>query len=76
MENFKAGQRRRRAELVGSVAMAVKESLELCPVAEKRIEDWLRGECGRHRQVTASEALGQRKEVGLNAFVMAGKKRR
>ena len=65
-----------RAELVAGKAVAVEEGLELLVFAEEGVEDRLRGEGGRHRQVAAGQALGQGQEVGLHALVMAGEEGR
>ena len=76
LQNFQTGKRGRRAKLVARVAVSVKERFEFMILTEEGIEDFLRGECRRHRQITAGQPLGQTKEVRLHIFMVAGKKRR
>ena len=73
LQNFQARQRRRCAELIGRVTVAVEKGFEFIVFAEKGVEHFLRRQCRRHRQITAGQALGQAQKIRLHAFVVAGK---
>jgi hypothetical protein len=66
LQNFQAGQRRRRAKLVAGVTVAVEESFELVIFAEEGVEDFLRGQRRRHRQITAGQTLRQTQKIRLD----------
>ena len=52
--------------------MAVVEGLPLGDIAQKSLEDALRGERGGEREVAAGEPLGEAQKIGNDSFVLAG----
>src|SRR6185295_9626745 len=58
---------------ISRVAVAVEKGLELLVAAQESIEDSLRRERGRQREITTREPLGKRQEIGLDTLVMRGK---
>ncbi len=73
LQNFQARQRRRRAELIARVTVAVEKGFELLVFAQKRVKNFLRRQRRRHRQIAAGQAFGQAQKIRLHAFVLAGK---
>src|SRR6185437_7674058 len=75
LKNLKTCQAGSRAELIGRVAVAVKKGFELPVLTKKRVEDFLRREGPRHRQITAGQTFRQTEEIRLDTFVMTPEQR-
>ena len=72
LQNFQAGKRSRRAELIAGITVSVEKSFELVIFAEKSVKNFLRRQRRRHRQITAGQAFGQAQKIRLHIFVLAG----
>ena len=75
-QDFQAGQRRRRPQLIAGEAVAVEKCFELVVSAQKGRENLARGQRGGHGQVTAGQPLGQGREIGMHVFLVTGQQAR
>ena len=71
---IEAGKRGRRAQLIRSKTVTVKERLELMVLPKKRVEDSLGSQGGRHRQIAARHTLGDREKIRLHTLLLTGKR--
>ncbi len=74
-EQAERRERRRAAERVAGVGVAVKEVAVLVVAPEKRVVDLVGGERGGDRQVPAGQPLGEAQKIRRHPFALAREQR-